>query len=112
MSGQQRGTVDHEGTTFYFSYSTIVGFRRDGQRAHFTGQKFSTTTARHIRQFGQELGYEYDTMTPEDFARSLRAFPALPTASFSKFGKASDERFVRTGYTDERSILMGRAPRH
>jgi hypothetical protein len=112
MSGQQRGTIECDGTTFYFSYSTIVGFRRDGQRAHFNGKRYSATTTRHIQRFGQELGYEYDTMTPEDFARSLRAFPSLPAASFSKFGKASDDRFVRTGYTDERSILMGRAPRH
>lgn len=110
MSGQQRGTVNHDGTTFYFSYSTIIGFRRDGQRAHFTGQRLSVTTARHIRTFGQELGYEYDEMPAEDFARSLAAFPSLPVASFSKFGRVSDDAFLRTGYTDERSILMGRAP--
>lgn len=110
MGGQQRGTTIHDGTTFYFSYSTIVGFRRDGQRAQFNGKRYSATTARHIRQFMADLNREADEMTPEDFARSLRAFPALPTASFSKFSRASDERFVRTGYADAQSIIGERTP--
>jgi hypothetical protein len=107
---RQCGTKSVDGVTFYYSYSQCVGFRRDGQPAHFTGERFSVTTARHIRQFMAELEYNANTVPADQFRTMLAAFPHVPNASFSRFPRESDDLFVRTGYAHPDSIIGSRTP--